>query len=100
MNNIDIKNIPTLLKSLLRPVLTHAKVIFILTIILLSGFLIFEINRLTAQEPTPEQITEQLEIIKRLKIDQDTINKIEQLEDQNIAVQSLFQTARDNPFQD
>lgn len=100
MNNIDIKNIPTLLKSSLKPVLAHAKVIFILGIILLSGFLVFEINRLTAKEPTPEQISEQLEIIKRPKIDQDTINKIEQLEDQNIAVQSLFQAARDNPFQD
>lgn len=80
--------------------MAHAKVIFILTIISLSGFLIFEINRLTAKEPTSEQISEQLETIKRLKIDQDTIDKIEQLEDQNIAVQSLFQAARDNPFQD
>ena len=98
--NIDLKTIPGALKTKAKSLFKHAKFIFIITIILISGFLIFQINRLTSQEPTAEQLTAQQEIIKRPKIDQATIDKIEQLEDQNIAVQSLFDSARNNPFQD
>lgn len=99
-NNIDIKQLPELLRSTFGKFLKHAKFIFIIMVILLNGFLVFEINRLINKEPTEEQVTAQLETIKRPKIDQDTINKIEQLEDQNVGVRSLFKQARDNPFQD
>jgi hypothetical protein len=98
--SIELNKIPELIKSYFKKILRHSKFIFIIVIITLSAFLIFEINRLTTKEPSQEQITEQLEIIKRPKIDQETINKIEELKDRNIAVQSLFKAARDNPFQD
>ncbi len=98
--NIEVKNILPILKSKSQGLIRHGKFIFILVALSMSGFLVFQINRLTSMEPTPEQLTAQQELIKRPKIDQETINKIEQLEDQNIAVQSLFQAARDNPFQD
>ncbi len=99
-NNIDLKKIPKMLKSALLNLLKHAKFIFIIIIMVLIGFLVFEINQLINKEPTEEQISAQLEIIKRPKIDQETIYKIEKLEDQNVAVQALFQKARDNPFKD
>lgn len=98
--NINLKNLPTITQAKIKIFLKHAKFIFIVVIILISSFLVFEINRLTNKEPSQEQITAQQEIIKRPKIDQETIDKLEQLEDQNVAVQSLFQTARDNPFQE
>lgn len=98
--NIDLKTLPEQLKSYFKALNRHMKFIFIIVILGVSSFLVFEINRLTNKEPSLEQITQQQEIIKRPRIDQETISKIEQLEDQNIAVQSLFKTARDNPFQD
>ena len=97
---IDLKTLPSIVLAKLKSIFRHAKFIFIISIILISSFLIFEINRLTSKEPSPEEITAQQEIIKRPKIDQGTIDKIEQLEDQNVAVQSLFKNARDNPFQE
>lgn len=99
-SNIDIKKIPGMFKVFLKRILKHAGFIFILIIISLSGFLIFEINALINSEPTDEQISAQLQTIQRPKIDQDIINKIEQLKDHNVAVRALFKTARDNPFQD
>lgn len=98
--NIDLKTLPDQFKVYAKKLMRHMKFIFIIAILAVSSFLVFEINNLTNQEPSQEQITEQQEIIKRPRIDQETIDKIEQLEDQNIAVQSLFKTARDNPFQD
>ncbi len=99
-SNIDIKQIPQTIKALIKSFLKHAKLIFIVVVFLLAGFLIFEINVLINQAPTDEQISAQSQTIKRPKIDQETINKVEQLEDHNVAVQALFRQAGDNPFQD
>jgi hypothetical protein len=67
---------------------------------LLYGFLVFQIGTLASKEPDESSVTEQLNAVKRLKIDQATIDKINQLQDQNVTVQSIFKDARDNPFQD
>jgi hypothetical protein len=99
-SNMDIKQLPKATKNFFKKFLKHAKFVFIIVVLSLAGFLIFEINVLINQEPTDEQISAQSQTIKRPKIDQDTINKIEQLEDHNVAVQSLFKHARDNPFSD
>lgn len=78
----------------------YAVFVFLVTIFGIYGFLIFQIGRMTQYEPDDAAVKEQLNTVKRLKIDQSTIDKIEQLEDQNVSVQSLFKSARDNPFQD
>lgn len=99
-SNIDIKQLPQTIKAFFKRFLKHAKFMFIIFVLCLAGFLIFEINVLINQEPTDEQISAQSQTIKRPKIDQETINKIEQLEDHNVAVQALFKQARNNPFSD
>lgn len=78
----------------------HAVVIFIVSLLSIYGFLIFQINSLSNSEPNEEQIAEQLNTIKRPKLNEDTLKKIEQLESENVAVKALFKKARDNPFQD
>jgi len=74
--------------------------IFVIAILGVYGFLIWQINSLSNIAPSEEKITEEMQIIKRPNIDQATIDKIEKLKDQNIGVQSLFKAARDNPFKD
>jgi hypothetical protein len=71
-----------------------------LLVIGVNGFLIFRINQYSSQEPSPEQISEQQGTIKRIIIDESAIDKILELEKRNIAVKSLFEKARDNPFKD
>lgn len=101
-----MKNISLLQKILLGLRLTGRKlhrysvVLFIVLVFGLYGLLVFRIGSLSQVEPEETAVTEQLGRVKRLKIDQDSVDKIQQLEDQNIGVQSLFKTARDNPFQD
>jgi hypothetical protein len=86
--------------KIVRAIRRHTTIIFIVSVLSIYGFLIFQINQYSGIEPSEEEIAEQLNIIKRPKIDQETIDKIEQLEDQNVGVQSLFKSARDNPFED
>ncbi|MBW3568724.1 hypothetical protein KY385_01185 [Candidatus Parcubacteria bacterium] len=98
--NLDIKQFSAGFKKLGAFLKKHAPIIFIVTVFVIYGFLIFQINRLSTAEPSQEQIAEQQNLIQRLKIDQETVDRIERLQDQNVSIQSLFKAARDNPFRD
>jgi len=98
MNNLDIKALPILLKSLLQRLSKYAVIISVIAVLLIYCFLVLRINMLSQHEPSETEVNDQLKTSNRLKIDQESIAKIEKLEDQNISVQSLFKNARDNPF--
>jgi hypothetical protein len=98
--NLDIKQAGELVKTGLGKLQRYATFLAIVGILLIYSFLVLQISTLSQAEPSEDQVAEQTNTVKRLRIDQNAIDKIEQLEDQNIAVQALFETARDNPFQD
>lgn len=98
--NIEVKQIVKSLKQSLTVLQRYAWFLFIVGILLLYSFLVARISMLSDPKPDEAAVTEQMNTVKRLKIDQSSINRIEELEDQNIGVQSLFEAARDNPFQD
>lgn len=66
----------------------------------LYGFLIFSINNSIQAEPSEDAVAERLKTVQRPRVDQKTLNKIQELQDQHIQVQSLFDDARNNPFQE
>lgn len=98
-------NISQLKKSLairLKPLIDNFKryhvSLFIVTFLGVYGFLVMRVSSLTQSEPTTAELSESLGSVKRLQLDQDSIDKLEELEEQSIEVQALFQKARDNPF--
>lgn len=97
--NLDIKSIQLLANRALKKVRKYFVFIFIIAILGIYGFLVFQIGELSRAEPDEDKITEQLKTAVRPKIDEESIKKIRQLEDQNISVKSLFEQARENPFQ-
>lgn len=68
--------------------------VFMLTYVLLM----LRINQLSAVEPTDDQVNNKLQTIQRPTVDQQTLSKIQQLQDENIQVRTLFDQARQNPF--
>lgn len=78
----------------------YASFIFFVGILLVYTFLVYRISQLTLSEPSEAEVTQQVQSTGRIRIDQQSIDKIQQLQDQNIQVQSLFESARDNPFKD
>lgn len=101
-NKVDfnIKNLPKLAEPYLKKIQRYQAVLFIVLIVGLYSYLVWQISTAAQNEPTQSQIDEQLGTVKRLKVDSNSIQKIQQLEDQNVVVQSLFDEARNNPFQD
>jgi hypothetical protein len=100
MKNLDFKNLPATFLPFLQKVRRYVALIFIVGIAAMYGFLVFRINSLATSEPTEDAVMEELQTVQRPRIDQDALNKIQQLQDSNVEVQALFKHARDNPFQE
>jgi hypothetical protein len=92
----------SIITSRLLPIIGYAKryrvILFALFLLGMYGFLIYQISVLSQSEPDPATVSESLSTVKRLQIDQESIDKVLELEEQNVEVKTLFQQARQNPF--
>lgn len=76
----------------------YALFMFFIIFLGLLGFLVFRINQYARVEPTEDAIQEKLKAVQRPRVDQSALEKIQQLQAQNVEVNSLFDKARQNPF--
>jgi hypothetical protein len=74
--------------------LAFGAMIFVLLIYI---FIVFQINELATAEPSDDVQSSTVHVVK---IDDKAIQQIQSLEKSNPQVQSLFNEARNNPFQE
>lgn len=98
--NIDLKDVPAKLLSLLQGLKKYTLFICILLVAGIYIFLILQIRSLASIEPSSTDITNKLNELQTPKLDQSAVDKIQQLEAQNIEIKTLFNEARQNPFQE
>lgn len=98
LSKFNLKQIPSYTKKSFGKLKAFLVPLFLLFVITVNGFLIYKINHYSSQEPSSDQVAEQQNTIKRIVIDEESINRILSLEKRNIAVKSLFKDVRDNPF--
>lgn len=98
--NFNFKELPAKILPILQKVKRYMPIIFIIFLATTYGFLIFRINALSQAEPSDESVTEVLSTVKRPKVSQTDVDKLQQLQDNSVDVQTLFKHARDNPFQE
>lgn len=97
--NIEISKLTKPFNPIIKVLKKDVVGIFIVITAIIFGFLIWRIGQLAGAEPTQDAINEQILSVKKPKIDPEGIKLIEQLQDQNINIESYF-TNRDNPFQE
>jgi hypothetical protein len=73
-------------------------ILFVIIVAVLYSFLIVEIAQLSQIQPDPDAVEDQLQRSAGPRLDRQAITAIEQLQDQNIQVETLFREARENPF--
>lgn len=101
MNQENIlETVTTKARSLAEAVRKHIFVLCVVLFVALYGYLLLQINQLNNAQPSDSEISQSLSTVKRPRIDQNAADKMSQLEDQNIQVKSLFEQARNNPFQE
>lgn len=94
----DLEKLLTQLRPLSVGFKRYRVTLFMLAFLGIYTFLVIHINALTNREPDPVELAARKQTTKRLTIDQDSIDRILELEEQNIEVKTLFEQARNNPF--
>lgn len=75
-------------------------VLFLLLLVALYGFVGWRIATLANAEPDLTAVGLKTEKTSTPNIDQAVVDKVKQLEDNNVNVQTLFDQARQNPFRE
>lgn len=94
--NLNLGNIGASLKGVMSKVNAYRAFIFFLLVAALYGYILFRINTLSNLPPSQADASTQASA--QPHIDQATVDKIENLKDNSVSVQALFDEARQNPF--
>ena len=96
--NLDLKTILPQLRKYWRTLSAHSVFAAVLVVLLAYVFVVWRIGQLAGAEPTPDQLNSSSSAIPT--IDKKAIGQIQSLEQTNNNVHTLFEDARNNPFQE
>ncbi|HSX06408.1 MAG TPA: hypothetical protein VLG92_01665 [Candidatus Saccharimonadia bacterium] len=94
--HLNINDIPAQLAGLTRKANAYRAFLFFLLVASLYGFIIWRIN--VSNNTSASASEETAQTVAQPHIDAATIQKIQNLQDNSVRVQSLFDNARQNPF--
>ncbi|MGH7156547.1 MAG: hypothetical protein ACREGG_00290 [Candidatus Saccharimonadales bacterium] len=100
VKNKDLKlpNVKQLFPKLYKKFGKHTVFAAMLIVLLVYILVVFRISQLSNAQPTADQTSNTATLIP--KINQGAINQIQSLESNNTQVHTLFEQARNNPFQE
>jgi hypothetical protein len=98
--DIDLKAIKPMLKKSWQKVSAHLSFIVIIVVLLAYVFMVFNISKLATAEPSPEDQDLAITATNIPKVNKKAIEQIQSLEQTNTQIHSLFDQARNNPFQE
>lgn len=75
-------------------------ILFLGFVAIVYGFILFRINSLSNMQPSPDSVTSQIQAAQVPHIDESTVKQLESLQNNSVNVQTLFNEARSNPFQE
>lgn len=97
---IDLATLRPRLKKLWRKFFRHLAFAAIIIVLLIYVLIVWRIGKLATAEPSPEAVDSAIAATSIPKIDQKIINQIQSLEQSSAEIHSLFNQARNNPFQE
>ena len=93
-------NIQKQLQTALSHTYRYRKIIYFVFIAVIYGFILFRVNSLSTVQPTESALEAAAQSNKQPHIDKAIVQKIQELQDNSVGVKSLFDQARQNPFQE
>lgn len=97
--NISTPDVAKQLKAFLGQLNTYRGFIFFIILTSLYAFVVWRINVLSSAPPSEAALKSATQSVPRPKISTETIQKLKSLQDNSVRVQTLFNEARQNPFQ-
>jgi hypothetical protein len=96
----DMSTLQEQLRNVPNNILRNRLPIFMLVVILTYGFIALRVNTLSGAEPNENAVVSSESNLPQPHIDEVTVNKIQQLQNNSVNVQALFNQARQDPFQE
>lgn len=96
--NFDLKSVKSQARKLLKLEARHAAFLVIMIILTVYLVTVWRIGQLATAEPSAADQAAAQTTGKLLRVDEEAIKQIQELEHRNINIQSLFNEARKNPF--
>lgn len=100
MTNIKTTHLPPIVSTVLHRLNRYKVIIFLVVVAGVYGYILMQINSLSNAQPSADQIHAQASPIKSAHVDKSVVTQLQQLQDNSVNVQALFDTARSNPFQE
>lgn len=98
--SLETGNLGKQFKDLGKRLAPYRGLAFFLLVALMYGFIIFRINALSTATPSDSALSEATQATTQPHIDPAVVQKIQDLQDNSVNVQSLFKPERENPFQE
>lgn len=95
---LDLQTIKDTAKTGLRTAVRYRVLIFFLVVGIVYGYVVFMIGNLSNAEPSATAQNSSAANIRVPKVDQSVVKQLQALRDNNVSVQTLFEQARNNPF--
>ncbi|PJE65120.1 hypothetical protein COU91_03325 [Candidatus Saccharibacteria bacterium CG10_big_fil_rev_8_21_14_0_10_47_8] len=97
---IELTSLKPRLKKYWQKFSAHAAFVVIMIILLVYVLVVWQISKLAATEPSVEAEDAAQAATNIPKVNRDAIGQIQSLEQSNTDIHSLFDQARNNPFQE
>jgi hypothetical protein len=78
----------------------YAPILFCLFFVIIYGFVIYRVQVLNSSEPSAADVATKSRTASVPHIDPKVLNQLQQLQDNSVSVQTLFDSSRSNPFQE
>jgi hypothetical protein len=95
---LDMASLRTFLTKVSKVALRYAPILFFLLVASAYGFVVLRINTLSSAQPSQSDIDAQTTATPVPSVDPNVVKKLESLRDNSQAAQTLFDEARNNPF--
>ncbi len=96
----DLEKLTDKILPVVKQLKRYLALIFVVLVAVIYGFLMYQVTALNSKEPSDSDIAAQSQTTKVPHVDPAVLKQIQSLQDNSVNVQSLFDAARSNPFQE
>jgi len=100
MTTLKTTHLPPIVSTVLRQLNRYKVIVFVIIVAGVYAYILLQINSLSNAQPSAAQVSAQTSPIKSAHIDKTVVTQLQRLQDNSVNVQALFDTARNNPFQE
>lgn len=98
--DLNLNSLVAILKKYYSKLAKHGVFLAVLTVLIAYVLVVWQISNLTNSEVSENDVTAAETANNIPKVNKTAVKQIQSLEQSNTNVQSLFDTARNNPFQE